>query len=25
VRGLQHGIDGDAAQFGATFLHKAIG
>jgi len=25
VRGLQHGIDGEAAQFGATFLHKVIG
>ena len=25
VRGLQHGIDGEGAQFGAAFLKKAIG
>ena len=25
VRGLQHGIDAEAAEFGATFLHKTIG
>ena len=25
VRGLQHGIDGDAAQFGALFLKKVLG
>jgi hypothetical protein len=25
VRGLQHGIDGEGAQFGAAFLKKHIG